>query len=156
MGVSGSGKTTVGQMLAKQLEIPFFDADDFHPEANIQKMKSGQALNDEDRQPWLERLALIAQDEVQKKGAVITCSALKAIYRQILQEKIEKHTSWVFLNGSIEVIHERMKKRKGHFMPLALLQSQFDTLEKPKDVITISILEPLDKIITTIIEAEKT
>ncbi len=152
MGVSGSGKTTVGQQLAERLKLPFYDADDFHPEANIQKMKSGQALNDEDRQPWLERLSELAQKETQNKGAVITCSALKEKYRIVLNQNIENQAQWVFLDGTFETILERVNKRPGHFMPPELLQSQFDTLERPKNAITFSILVPPNQIVDHILK----
>ena len=151
IGVSGSGKTTIGKLLAKQLRLPFHDADDFHPEANIQKMKNGFALNDEDRQPWLESLAIQAQKALEKNGAVITCSALKAKYRKMLEQNIANQTCWIFLDGSPELIQERMKNRSGHFMPIELLKSQFDALEKPENAITISIFEPPEQIVQRII-----
>jgi len=152
MGVSGSGKTTIGQLLAEQLKLPFYDADDFHPKENIQKMKSGHALNDEDRQPWLERLSDLAQKEIQNKGAVITCSALKEKYRIVLNQTIEKQVHWIFLDGSFETILERVNNRPGHFMPPELLQSQFDALERPKNAITFSILAPPYQIVEKIIK----
>lgn len=151
MGVSGSGKSTVGNLLAEQLGFPFFDGDDFHPEENILKMKSGSPLNDKDREGWLERLNLLAKENGQN-GAVIACSALKKKYRKVLTEQIQEITTFVYLQGSFEEISARMAKREGHFMPNGLLQSQFDTLEVPKAAISISILktpkEQVEEILT--------
>lgn len=151
MGVSGSGKSTVGTLLAEKLGIPFFDGDDFHPEVNILKMKSGNPLNDEDRKEWLERLNLLAKEN-EKNGAVIACSALKKRYREVLTEQIQEISTFVYLQGSFEEIRTRMAKREDHFMPNELLQSQFDTLEAPRAAITISILkrpnEQVEQILT--------
>ncbi|MDC8004231.1 gluconokinase [Aureisphaera galaxeae] len=129
LGVSGSGKSTIGKKLAHALEIPFYDADDFHPQSNIDKMKSGQPLNDEDRYPWLKKLSEEIRSWNKKEGGVLACSALKESYRKIL----ETHTTvdWVFLTGSFETIFERMKNRN-HFMKADMLQSQFDALEAPE------------------------
>jgi len=96
IGVSGCGKTTIGKQVAERLNIPFFDADDFHPPENIAKMSSGKALNDQDRLPWLQALNQLARTEAQKNGAVIACSALKAYYRHILSENITKNTHWIY------------------------------------------------------------
>lgn len=155
IGVSGSGKTTIGQQLAKNLSLPFYDADDFHPAANIEKMKSGQPLNDQDRQPWLERLAQLAKDELERQGAVITCSALKKHYRVTLSKAIESQVHWIFLDGTFDVIYARMNSRPGHFMPPELLQSQFDALERPDHAIIISILAEPDQIIREILSKTK-
>ena len=130
MGVSASGKTTVGKALAEALSLPFFDGDDFHPPENISKMAAGLPLNDEDREGWLHRLNGLAKKHVDS-GAVIACSALKERYRELLQEGIEGRVRFVVMLGSYEEISERIARRKGHFMPPALLKSQFDTLEVP-------------------------
>ncbi|MDC7998323.1 NADP-dependent phosphogluconate dehydrogenase [Gilvibacter sediminis] len=135
MGVSGSGKTTVGKVLANQLGFPFLDADDFHPQANIDKMQAGKALNDKDRKPWLESL----NQELKKHkdtGVVLACSALKASYRESLEEGIKVH--WTHLAGDFELIQARMQLRS-HFMPASLLQSQFDTLEPLESGLTLDI-----------------
>ncbi|MEZ4773635.1 MAG: gluconokinase [Bacteroidia bacterium] len=151
MGVAGSGKSTIGKMLAEKLNIPFFDADDFHPPSNIEKMKSGQPLNDLDRIPWLENIAVTARNQLAGAGAVIACSALKEEYRRILAKEIEGQTEWIFLNGNRAIIEERMLQRKDHFMPPALLTSQFQTLEMPANAITIDISLSPEEIIAQIV-----
>lgn len=138
MGVSGVGKTTIGTLLSKKTGIPFFDGDDFHREVNKQKMASGEALNDHDRQGWLEALNALAIRHQKSEGAIIACSALKENYRQILSREV-RFTYFVHLKGNFELITERMKQRKGHFMPPVLLKSQFDTLENPIKALTFSI-----------------
>ena len=127
MGVSGSGKSTVGAALAQRLRAPFADADDFHPPANIAKMTAGHALDDDDRGPWLTSIGeWLAEHE--EGGGVMSCSALKRRYR----DQLRSHTSrveFVHLHGTQEVIARRQASRPGHFMPASLLASQFDTLE---------------------------
>lgn len=130
MGVSGCGKTTVAKELANTLKIPFIEADDFHPIHNIEKMKKGIPLNDEDRLPWLENLAKELKEK-EVSGAVLACSALKKKYRTTLNSLIFSPLQVIFLEGSFEKIQERMKKRQNHFMPADLLRSQFETLEPP-------------------------
>ena len=130
-GVSGSGKTTIGKLLSERCAIPFFDADDYHSPANKKKMQEGQALNDNDRSEWLKGLNQLAIEQCADKGAIIACSALKEQYRQILADTISVPVHWVFLQGTFSLIEERMKKRRGHYMPASLLQSQFDILEMP-------------------------
>ncbi len=139
MGVSGCGKSTIGKLLAKDLDIPFFDGDDFHLESNIKKMSSGQPLNDDDRQGWLEALNHLAKKQLIENSCVIVCSALKQKYRDILSLNIKTQTSWVYLSGSFSQIFERLKSREGHFMPSELLKSQFDILEEPKNALKIDI-----------------
>ena len=150
MGVSGTGKSTIGTMLAQKLNIPFFDGDDFHPKANIQKMASGQPLNDEDRYDWLVSLNELANKH-KNKGAIIACSALKSSYREILRSGIEDSLQFIHLEGSYELIQSRMEKRTSHFMPPKLLESQFETLEYPQDAITVSVAHTPEKIITDIL-----
>jgi len=146
MGVSGSGKTTIGSMLSAQTGIPFFDADDFHPLPNIRKMSQGIPLNDDDRYEWLLKLHELARSSINDKGAIIACSALKEKYRSLLSAGITGQVSWVYLKGSYDLIRHRMKQRKGHYMPEALLQSQFDTLEEPANAFTIDVGLPPEKI----------
>lgn len=130
MGVSGSGKTTLGRKLARELEVPFFDGDDFHPPENIRKMAGGAPLEDADRIGWLHRINELARSH-RDSGAVIACSALKEAYRKILEDGLQGRVQWIYLQGRYEEILERMQQREGHFMPAALLKSQFDTLEPP-------------------------
>ena len=135
-GVSGSGKTTVGQLLAEQTSLPFFDGDDFHSPANVAKMQSGTPLNDEDRMSWLAAIHDKALEMLSAGdgGAIFACSALKKNYRDILENDIVGQTLFVLLDGSYDLISQRLQARKGHYMPPALLQSQFDILERSEDV----------------------
>lgn len=149
MGVSGSGKSLIGEQLANHLGIPFVDADDHHPDANIQKMSHGIPLNDEDRTPWLNELNRLARNKY-SRGCVMACSALKEDYRLRLMYSIESRTIWIYLKGSFDEIFERMNKRAGHFMGANILQSQFDTLEEPAHAIAISIADSPEQIITNI------
>lgn len=151
MGVSGSGKTTIGQKLSQLTGLSFYDADDFHSVDNKSKMKSGQALDDLDRKEWLENVHLLAEQASRQKGAIIACSALKTAYRQQLVRGIDSSVHWIFLEGDYGLILERMKARKDHFMPPALLRSQFDTLEKPTDALAIDIGQDPDEIVKLII-----
>ncbi|NLS14457.1 gluconokinase [Vibrio sp. SM6] len=132
MGVCASGKTTIGEMLAEKLGRKFIDGDNLHPRANIQKMASGQPLNDDDRTPWLERIRDAAYSlESKSEHGIIVCSALKKIYRDQIREGNE-NVSFLFLDGSKELIMERMRARQGHFMKENMVNSQFDTLERPE------------------------
>ena len=154
MGVSGSGKTTIGKLLSAKADMPFFDGDDFHPTANVEKMKAGIALSDEDRAGWLRTMANLAKEQLKQKGAVIACSALKKKYRSILSAGIEQNVKWIFLNGPIDLVRERMKERQGHYMPPTLLQSQFDILEAPEDCILVDIQQTpaaiVDQLVTSL------
>ncbi|WP_244462112.1 NADP-dependent phosphogluconate dehydrogenase [Wocania ichthyoenteri] len=150
MGVSGSGKSTIGKLLAQELNIPFFDGDDFHSKNNIKKMANGQPLNDEDRQDWLEALNDLAKKQLTKNSCIIVCSALKQTYRDILSFDIESKTKWVYLSGSFNQIYNRINKRPDHFMPSELLQSQFNILENPKKALQIDISLAPENIIKTI------
>ncbi len=139
MGVSGCGKSTIGQLLSHKTGIPFFDGDDFHPKKNIEKMAAGQPLNDEDRFGWLESLNNLAKKEIKHKGAIIACSALKNSYRAILKKGQEENTFFTYLKGDFATIEKRLKQRGGHFMPAQLLQSQFDALQPPDDAFIYDI-----------------
>ncbi|MCW2851670.1 MAG: gluconate kinase [Nocardioides sp.] len=130
MGVSGSGKSTVGAALAQRLRAPFADADDFHPEANVAKMTAGHALDDDDRRPWLEAIGVWLA--AHQGGGVMTCSALKRAYRDQLRAHAPD-TTFVHLHGERQVITRRQATRPGHFMPASLLDSQFATLEPLED-----------------------
>ncbi|XP_064147263.1 probable gluconokinase [Loxodonta africana] len=176
MGVSGSGKSTVGALLASQLGWKFYDADDYHPEENRMKMGKGIPLNDQDRIPWLCNLhGILLREVASGQRVVLACSALKKMYRDILirgsdgapqtcdesskEEKLpEVKLFVVHLSGSSEVISGRLLKRKGHFMPPDLLLSQFNTLEPPsapENFIQVSVDQELSEIITTILEMLK-
>ncbi|WP_339140302.1 gluconokinase [Croceitalea sp. MTPC5] len=150
MGVSGTGKSTIGTLLSNRLNIPFFDGDDYHPKENIAKMSSGKPLNDDDRKDWLLRLNILAFEN-SDKGAVIACSALKESYRTLLKKNIEDSVVFIYLKGSFQEVQERLRKRGGHFMPAALLQSQFETLEEPRNAMEISISAPPDVLLETIL-----
>ncbi|WP_233557649.1 NADP-dependent phosphogluconate dehydrogenase [Aquimarina sp. AD1] len=149
-GVSGSGKTTVGKALAKELNIPFFDADDFHPEENIKKMSTGFPLDDSDREPWLKKLASEIVVWNTNKGAVLACSALKKAYRKTLQSIDSKYVKWIFLDGSFDLISNRLEARKDHFFKKEMLFSQFEALEQPEDGISINIDKSVDQIMSEI------
>ncbi|WP_420602035.1 gluconokinase [Flagellimonas sp.] len=149
MGVSGTGKSTIGKMLSSVLGIPFYDGDDFHPEANVKKMSAGQPLNDDDRQGWLERLNALAIEH-QSQGVIIACSALKQRYRRLLQSNMGEQMQFIYLEGSSKLIKSRLENRKAHFMPLELLKSQFDTLEPPTNAIEVSIALSPEEIVKRI------
>lgn len=153
MGVSGVGKSTIGHLLAKKLEIPFFDGDDYHPPSNIRKMSNKQALTDEDRLPWLLALNELAKKQIENNGCIIGCSALKQAYRNILSGEIEHQTIWVHLQGTFEQIMERLNKRSDHFMPAELLKSQFDTLQESEVSINIDINLTPNEIVHLIMDA---
>lgn len=138
-GVSGSGKTTIGKLLALRLGVPFFDGDDFHPASNKEKMAQGIPLTDEDRKGWLTSINRRAIKESEEYTVVIGCSALKETYRQQLMQGIEVRCKWFLLHGNYNLILKRMQRRTGHFMPTALLQSQFDLLEIPSYAILFDI-----------------
>jgi gluconokinase len=150
MGVSGAGKTTIGQLLAADLGWPFYEGDDFHPPANVEKMGHGIALTDEDRGPWLTALRHLIDTLIEEnRSAVIACSALKQAYRERLLSD-EKRVRFVYLKGDYSLIHERLRQRHGHFMKADLLTSQFETLEEPAGVLTIEVAREPEVIISLI------
>ena len=148
MGVSGCGKTTMGRALAARQNAAFLDADDFHPEANVAKMRAGTPLNGEDRAPWLVTLNHLLRTRSERgEGVVLACSALRKNYRAAIGMGLPQ-AHWIFLDGSFELIAERMRERPNHYMPESLLRSQFDALERPEDAITISIeLSPAEQVL---------
>jgi beta-N-acetylhexosaminidase len=151
MGVSGSGKSTVGERLADALQVPFVDGDDLHPDANKAKMAGGTPLEDADRWPWL---ALVGEAMAQSPdGIVVACSALKRTYRDAIRAKAPD-ALFVYLEGSVELLRERIGNRIGHFMPAALLDSQLATLEVPaadERAITTDVAAALDETISSLV-----
>ncbi len=152
MGVSGSGKSTIAAQLAGRLGIVYVDGDDLHPTANVEKMHAGTPLTDQDRWPWLDKVAEALNGTVETKGGVVlACSALRRSYRDRLRAGTGGRVRFIFLDVSFDVIEERLKKRVHHFMPRQLLESQFDTLERPgpdeADVMTIPSERPADEIV---------
>lgn len=139
MGVSGAGKTTVGNALAASLGWDFLDGDDWHPPANVAKMAAGQPLEDDDRWPWLDRLnAELRSRAARGQSAVLACSALKERYRERLTRGLAR-VELVFLHGSFEVIRDRLATRQHRYMPAALLESQFSALEPPQRAIRVDV-----------------
>jgi gluconokinase len=148
MGVVGAGKTTVGQLLASQMNWEFGDADDYHPKSNVEKIRSGIPLTDEDRAPWLERLhGAILEWTSAGQSVVLACSALKRAYRDRLAAP---EVRFVFLRGDAELIADRLRSRHGHFAGEAILASQLADLEEPENAVTVSIAASPDKIVAEI------
>ena len=153
MGVSGSGKTAVGSKLADELGWRFHEGDDVHPEANVQKMARGIPLSDADRRPWLDALhEQIAQHLREGTHAIVACSALKEAYRQRLSRG-DGRVKFVYLRGDRDLIRDRLKDRRGHFMNPNLLDSQFRALEEPREGITVDIDAEVDQVVARIREA---
>ena len=155
MGVSGSGKSVVGEALAIKLNANFIDGDDLHPQRNIDKMAAGIALTDEDRLGWLESIAMLGHKEIESgKTCVIACSALKQQYRDILRAE-NPTVCFVFLSGDYNLIAKRVEARENHFIHLNMLKSQFETLERPtaeeKDVATVSVNYGINQIVSEIV-----
>ena len=152
MGVSGSGKTTVGKALASALEIPFYDADDFHPEDNIMKMEQGIPLQDLDRRSWLDTLSENLTKWEAETGAVLACSALKEMYRITLSSGVNNDMTWIYLYGRSELIKERMSGRRGHYFKPELLDSQLADLEPPQYGWHFNISSSADHIVNSILD----
>lgn len=154
MGVSGSGKTTIAEALAKRIDWPFKDGDSFHPASNVEKMRNGHPLTDEDRWPWLRAIAAEIDRTIDAgEHVVITCSALKRAYRDILIGK-RSGVRLIYLKGSRELIGERLRARRGHFMPPQLLDSQFATLQEPledENATVVDIAPAVDAIVDNIV-----
>lgn len=152
MGVSGSGKTVIGQRLAQALGWPFYDGDQFHPLANIAKMQQGIPLTDAARWPWLHALRAHMGTCVQHGvSAVLACSALKQAYREYLMID-EAEVRLVYLKGDYDLIHERLVQRQGHFMPPGLLASQFAALEEPEQGVVVNVVHPPETLVALIRE----
>jgi gluconokinase len=154
MGVSGTGKSTVGKLLADALGWSFVEGDDYHPPANVAKLRAGTPLTDEDRWPWLEALrnrmdVALARGE----SVVLACSALKHRYQHYLEAHDPAHVHFVWLHGSEELIRDRLAARTGHFMNPGLLHSQFQTLEPPEDAIRVEVSDPPAAIVAQVRKA---
>jgi gluconokinase len=149
MGPAGSGKTTVGELLAEQLGWEFADGDSFHSAANIEKMKRGIPLDDNDRIPWLNSIRDAMEEwDAQRRNVVLACSALKRGYRQRLQ--INSNVKLVYLKGAYELLRERLHARKGHYAGEQLLASQFAALEEPTDAVTVDVAHSPEEIVAEI------
>ena len=151
MGVSGVGKTTIGQILSDKLGWPLSDADEFHSPASIEKMRNGIPLEDADRWPWLDRMnAMLVEKEGRGESVLLACSALKQVYR----DRLAKGTAdlrWIYLKGNFDLIRERLEARKGHYMKAGLLESQFATLEEPGNALGVDINDTPDAIADSIL-----
>ncbi|KAJ7451713.1 P-loop containing nucleoside triphosphate hydrolase protein [Mycena galericulata] len=174
MGVSGTGKSTLGAALAAALRMPYVDGDDLHPRANVDKMAAGEPLTDADRGPWLRAIRetaerIVGEEKMQQSqgeaerapGVVIACSALKRVYRDVLRgvgstSPIVLRTCFVFIDGTRDVLMERMLQRTGHFMKASMLDSQLDTLEDPRDeegVVVVSVQDSTETQVQTAVQA---
>ena len=151
MGVTSCGKTSVGEGLAAELNCPFIEGDRLHPPSNIVKMSAGMPLNDADRWPWLEIIGKAMRAECDKgHGVVASCSALKKSYRQKLAEAAGRPITFIFLHGSRDLLAARMAMRKGHFMPISLLDSQLATIEAPgpeENALHLDVILPVDELV---------
>jgi gluconokinase len=151
MGVTGTGKSTVGKLLAAQVDWTFVEGDDFHPKANVEKMRLGIPLNDDDRKPWLDAIHRRLDQAGQRgENVVLACSALKHSYQHYLADYSAETVRFVYLFGSPEVIRQRLASRTGHFMNPALLASQFEVVEPPEDAIRVDIIQPPPAIVAEI------
>jgi gluconokinase len=153
MGVTASGKTTVGHLLAERLGWPFYDGDTFHSPANVEKMRHGIPLTDEDRGPWLATLHdLLATAEARGESAILGCSALKASYRAVLAQGLQT-LRVVYLQGDPATLQARLDRRTGHFMPKTMLPSQMAALEEPADALVVNAALPVHVIVQEILDA---
>jgi gluconokinase len=149
MGVTGSGKTTIGRLLSKELGWKYYDADDFHSPANVEKMRSGIPLNDADRKPWLQTLNHLIRNCLERdESAALACSALKESYRKFLL--IGDSVRLIYLKGDYETIQKRLNDRRGHYMNPTLLNSQFESLEEPEEAFHVDASLSPDEIVKTI------
>lgn len=154
MGVAGSGKTTIGWKLAQSLSCPFYDGDDYHSQANKEKMAMGIPLTDGDRMSWLQTLhAAMKKWEKESPQTLLACSALKQKYRDLLSDRIP--VQWIYLKGDVAVIRKRLQGRKDHFVGQGLLESQFEALEEPQNALFVDIRKEPDTIVKQLVEALK-
>ncbi|MFC1838194.1 gluconokinase [Thermodesulfobacteriota bacterium] len=152
MGVSGSGKTTIGNLLSKQTGIPFFDGDDFHPDVNVRKMAEGAPLTDRDRIAWIEQVSGFI-NSAPYKHKILACSALNKFIRGLIIKDIEEQCCFVFLKGSYDLIKDRMEKREDHYMKAGMLASQFNALEEPGNALIVDIENSPDSVCDLIYNA---
>ena len=152
MGVSGSGKTTIGKLLSKKTGIPFFDGDDFHPDDNIRKMAEGTPLTDSDRVAWIGQIAGHINN-VPSRHKILGCSALSKYVRTLINKDIEEPCSFVFLRGGYDLIKKRMEEREDHYMKAGMLESQFEALEEPGNALLVDIGKSPDQICEVILQA---
>jgi gluconokinase len=151
MGVTGSGKSTVGKLLARELNWTFVEGDDYHPKANVEKMRRGIALNDADRQPWLDAIRRQLDEAIARgENVVLACSALKHAYQDYLAAHAPESVRFVYLFGSEELIKQRLAERKGHFMNPQLLHSQMETLDPPEGALRVDVSPPPAAIVAEI------
>ena len=143
-GVSCSGKTTIGKKISIKLRIPFYDADDFHSNTNIEKMRTGVPLDDLDRLGWLQKIVLKINESNKNNGAIFACSALKEKYREILSDSYKKKVKFIFLKIDKSEVAKRLKIRKNHFFPIGLLDNQFEILENPSNAIKVNASNDID------------
>ena len=153
MGVSGCGKTTIGRRLAQLLQFPFYDADDYHNDKNIKKMKKGLPLNDADRSSWLSFLSSSLEEWSLHGNAILACSALKKKYRKKLSHN--NKVTFIFLDGKYDLIYQRLVDRNDHFFAESMLQSQFSSLEVPENCIRISVDQSISNICLSIVDSIK-
>ena len=151
MGVSGVGKTTLGEVLSQRTGWRLYDADQFHSAQNIEKMRSGIALQDADRWPWLDRMnALLLQKQAEDESVLLACSALKQKYRDRLANGCQD-LHWIYLKGDFDLIRSRLESRKNHYMKAGLLESQFAALEEPRDAIVVDVAQTPDVLANQVI-----
>ena len=143
-GVSSSGKTTIGKKISLKLGIPFYDADDFHSNTNIEKMSTGVPLDDHDRLGWLQKVLLKINESNKNNGAIFACSALKEKYREILSGSYKNEVEFIFLKIDKSEATKRLKIRKNHFFPIELLDNQFEILENPSNAIKVNASSDID------------
>ena len=146
MGVSGSGKTTVGQSVARELDLPFIEGDDFHPQKNIEKMSAGIPLTDADREPWIDALAMGINNRAASHDVIVACSALSQHVRDRLRNAVREPLHFIFLTAPAEVIQERLNARPRHFMKPGMLKTQLKALEPPSDAVTVDVNRPLAEV----------
>ena len=151
MGVSGSGKTTIGQLLAAELGWTFVEADDFHSPENIDKLRRGIPLDDNDRTPWLQAIRRRIDEACQRKeNLVLACSALKHAYQNFLEQHFPSQVSYVYLQGAEKLIYDRLVTRQGHFMNPSLLHNQFEILQPPEDSLVVQVSAAPEEIVNQI------